>query len=143
MCLLRFGGASLAIIAVGLAVAATDRHVDLGTNLRHAHARAGNVGAGALARLTLAPKTLGTRNVATAAARLAKTGRARGVERSGQHDKNQNQAHDDRILAKRARHPWSGKTKRASLGQAALAGFHGGQIMRSLSRWEMIVGAAG
>jgi len=80
VCLLRFGGASLAIVAVGFAVAATDRQVDLGTNLRHAHARAGNVGAGALARLTLAPKTLGTRNIGNAAARLAEAGGARGVE---------------------------------------------------------------
>jgi hypothetical protein len=86
VCFLRLGRASLAIIAVGFAVAATDRHVHLGANLRHAHAGAGNIGAGALARLSLAPKTLGTWNIGNATARLAEASGARGVKRSGQHD---------------------------------------------------------
>ena len=73
---LRLGGAPLAIIAVSFSVAAAHRNVGLIANLRNANACAGNVGAGALARLRLAPQTRGAWDIGDTAASLADTGGA-------------------------------------------------------------------
>jgi hypothetical protein len=94
---LRLGRAPLAIIAVGFSVAPADRNVGFVANLRNAHTRAGNVGAGALTRLRLAPQIRGTWDIGDAAASLANVGRTRAANEPNQHDKCQSHARGDRI----------------------------------------------
>jgi hypothetical protein len=94
---LRLGGAPLAIIAVGFSVAAAHWNVGLIANLRNANACAGNVGAGALAWLRLAPQTGGAWDIGDTAASLTDTGGAGGADEPNQRDTCQSQARGDRI----------------------------------------------